>query len=79
MIIYTVECLQRCRVEHTSWSSDDGLSSTASGSFRDVLGEGILDRSMTLLVVHSLVISPRMDQGLSEEGVENSSDSFFVL
>ena len=27
---------------------DDDFSSTASGSFRDVLGEGILDRSMTL-------------------------------
>ena len=58
---------------------DDDFSSTASGSLRDDLGEGILIRSMTLPWVHDFIISPRMDQGLSEEGVENTSDSFFVL
>ena len=46
---------------------------------RDVLGEGMLDRSMTLPQVHSFIISPRMDQGSNEEGVENTSDPLFVL
>ena len=46
---------------------------------KDVLGEGMLNRSMTLPWVRSFIISPRMDQGLSEEGVENTSDPLFVL
>ena len=43
-------------------------------SSRDVLREGILDRSITLPQVHDFIISPRMDRGLSEEGVDNISD-----
>ena len=43
---------------------------------KDVLGEGTLDRSMTLPQVHDFIISPRMDRGLSEEGVDNLSDLF---
>ena len=45
-------------------------------SSKDVLGEGTLDRSMTLPQVHDFIISPRMDRGLSEEGVDNLSDLF---
>ena len=40
-------------------------------SSKDVLGYGILDRSMTLPWVHNLIISPRMDRGSSEEGVDD--------
>ena len=34
---------------------------------------------MTLPLVHSFIISPRMVQGSSGEGVENNSDSIFAL
>ena len=45
-------------------------------SSKNVLGYGILDRSMTLPQVYDFIISPRMDRGLSEEGVDNLSDLF---
>ena len=45
-------------------------------SSKDVLGEGTWDRFMTLPQVHDYIISPRMDRGLSEEGVDNLSDLF---
>ena len=45
-----------------------------TASSKDVLGEGTLDRSMTLPQVHDFIISPRMDRRLSEEGVDNLSN-----
>ena len=67
-----VECLQARRVEslYVDWKTV---------SSKDVLGEGTLDMSMTLPYVNDFIISPQMDRGLSEEGVENSSDPSFVL
>ena len=64
-----VECLRVRRVESI-------LVDWKVASSEDVLGEGTLDRPVTLHWVYDFIISPRMDRGLSEEGVDNLSDMF---